>query len=281
MFFTNNRYVNNSAIGDNFRGNTGISKTLMNDSKKFWQAFTVPIMMNIAKAFCLAAAKYSPPGRHGKQLGTTSIEPRYYYCSIIDLSKYANDKNSQKNMIPSDWPHYKRGEKFKVISNKWRQKKKVLGYAKTMVGAKKLARIKNRGLMKYSWGTLLSNFRGVPTTVSSDYTANVNNINKTGFDIEVPATFRLLAQKSPNITRYNWGSITMQSENVQKSKWKMEGHNNKTDSNAFNSIAVREGTYAAVKTWKATIAALRNSNPNTLQRFLNFGIQKMNRKYNK
>lgn len=257
------------------KGNATLLDQFERQTAKFWEAFTVPILKSVARAFLQAASKYSPPGKNGQMLGTTSIDPKYYYCKIYDIQKMQKDPVQRLKLVPNDLNHLRVGQKFKVVRNQYRKKPELLGFRKTMVGAKKLARIQNRGLMKYSWGTLLNNFSGKSIQNAKSF----GNLTADGgvvvHEAELPATFRLLAQKSPNIKKYRWGSITINPTDMQNQKWVMQGHNYKTDTNAFNGIAVQRGYNAAFKQWKSVLQARRNGAVRSLQRLLNFQINKI------
>lgn len=249
-------------------------------TNSFWVAFTVPILKSCARAFLQAASKYSPPGKNGKQLGTASIDPKYYYCRIIDLQKSLKDPDVKKRPRAEDFQWIRKGYRFKVISNKYREKAHWVLYTKTLGAAKRAARIKNRGLMKYSWGTLLNNFSGrsVREAKANGYLTETGNTIL--YETQLPATFRLLASKSPNMKRYRWGSITVNPIDMNNSVWQMHGRNYKTDTNAFNGIAVQRGYNAAVRQWKSLIQAKKTGAVRSLQRLLNFQINKIIIKHN-
>lgn len=274
-FFTPNRYTLDSSTPLTRDSRVGY---WARETTLFWESYAVPILKSCARAFLLAASKYSPPGKNGQMLGTTSIDPKYYYCRIIDLEKSKTDPNVRKRPRAEDYEWIKKGYKFKVVSNQYRPKfpgNRCLGYAKSLRTAKQIARIKNRGLMKYSWGTLLNNFSG-KAIQQSKMSAKYFPDNVVGlYETELPPTFRLLAQKSPNITKYRWGAITINPTDVKNSKWELEGHNYKTDTNAFNGIAVRRGMNAALRQWKSAVNAMRAGSVKSLQRILKFQINQI------
>ena len=231
-------------------------KAIWADTVKFFNTFTIPMLRSIAKAFVTTASRYSPPGKRGKRLGTASIDPKLYYCRIVDLIESQHDPNVRKRPRKEDYKYIREGYRFKVLKNKYRQGLQTIGYAKTLRTAKRMARIKNRGLAKYSWGTLLMNFRGNNMATSQNeqlgFEGQGRNISISPQNIP---TFRLLAQKSPNITRYRWGDIKIK-EDIQHARWSMRLRNNLTDSNAYCRIAIQRGTKAAKNRWYALVKAL-------------------------
>lgn len=231
-------------------------KAIWADTVRFFNNFTIPILRSIAKTFVTTASRYSPPGKRGKKLGTASIATEKYYCRIIDLIASQKDPNVKKRPRKEDFPYIQKGYKYKVLRNKYRQKMQVIGYAKSLRTAKRMARIKNRGLAKYSWGTLLMNFRGKNMATSPNEQLRFEGYEgNLSFNPQNIPTFRLLAQKSPNITRYRWGAIWVK-EDIQHARWSMRLKNDLADSNAYCRIAVRRGTKAAKNRWYALIKAL-------------------------
>lgn len=227
---------------------------LWHNTIQFFNTFTIPMLRSIAKTFVLTASHYSPPGKRGKQLGTAAIDSKYYYCKIVDLLASQKDPNVRKRPRKEDYKYIRQGYKFKVIRNKYRQKSQTIGYAKSLRTAKRMARIKNRGLAKYSWGTLLMNYRGNNMSSSINTQLGVGGQgNEIGFDPQNIPTFRLLAQKSPNITRYSWGEIRVK-EDLQNAKWTMRITNNLTDSYAYCKIAIKNASKAAIKKWYSMVS---------------------------
>lgn len=231
-------------------------KAIWADTVKFFNTFTIPMLRSIAKTFVTTASRYSPPGKRGKKLGTASIDSKYYYCKIVDLMESMHDPNVRKHPRKEDYKYIRQGYKFKVIRNKYRQKPQTIGYAKSLRTAKRMARIKNRGLAKYSWGTLLMNYRGTNLSTSKNSQLGIDG---QGRDISVNPenipTFRLLAQKSPNIRRYRWGDITIK-EDIQNAKWTMRLRNNLAESYAYCRIAINKGSKDAVNKWYAMVKAI-------------------------
>lgn len=253
---------------------------IWNDVNRFWQTFTTPILKSLARTFCVTAAKYSPPGRPGKQLGTFKISQIYYYTTIIDMNKYAKSPELRIRLKKDDWKMYRQGYMYKIISTKYRQKRKVLGYTRNYGQAMKLARIKNRGLAKYSWGSLLNNFSGSQVKRSKEF--NTHNLDyRVGlYEVKLPSTFKNLAAKSPNIARYRWGTIKTIANDMQSGNYDIQITNHLTDSEKYCKIATEKGTQAVLKQWYTIVEAINNTSIDTLEDFLNFEINKINLKCN-
>lgn len=266
--FTPNRYTTQTVSSGKASLATR-NADIWKDTVTFWHTMTVPILKSVARVIVQTASKYSPPGKPGKQIGTATIDGKYYYCKIIDLIASAKDPDVKKRPRKEDYQYIREGYKFKIIKDKYRQKKQVIGYAKSLRAAKQMARIKNRGLTKYSWGTLLNNFTGA--LISEARRKGSNEFVET----ELPPNFKFLANHSPNITRYRWGSIRIQNEDGNGLKWRMQGRNNCTASNAFEAIAVRQGVEAGVRQWRRSLSAIKTGNINSFQKFLNFEIKKV------
>lgn len=249
--------------------------TLWRDASNFWKAFTVPVLKSVARAFLVTASRYSPPGKKGKQLGTAAIAEEYYYCEIVDLLASIKDPNVKKRPRREDYKYIREGYKFKIIRNKYREPKKVIGYAKSLRTAKQMARIKNRGLAKYSWGTLLNNFSGNSIAYSKGYSQFTPD-NQIGlYETQMQPTFRLLAQKSPNLSRYTWGTVKISTFDMKKSDWRMRITNNLTQSNAYCAIAVRRGKEAAMRQWKRVTKSLLTGDVSKFRKFIRFQINKI------
>lgn len=253
---------------------------IWNDVTRFWQTFTTPILKSLARTFCITATKYSPPGRPGKQLGTLKISQMYYYTDIIDMAEVLKNPNSPAKLKKFYAVMMAKGFKYTIIYTKYRKRRRPLGYAKTYAEAMQIARIKNRGLAKYSWGSLLNNFSGAEVKRSKEF--NTHNLDwRVGlYETELQATYKNLAAKSPSIAKYRWGTIRISADDMSNSKWSMDVNNNLTQSEQYCRIAVQKGQEAVLKQWRAIGQAINNRSISTLQDFLDFQINKINIKCN-
>ncbi len=95
-------------------------RALWEDTVRFFNVYTIPILRSLAKSFITTASRYSPPGKRGKRLGTASIENKYYYCRIVDLIASLHDPNVKHRPRKEDFAYIKQGYKYKVLRNKYR-----------------------------------------------------------------------------------------------------------------------------------------------------------------
>lgn len=268
--------------------------TIWKDCKRFWAEMTAPLLKNCARVFVQTASKYSPPGHWKKKsvkrmthtpqpdvtpkfgLGNTTIPHEYYFCKIVDLEAARKATDPKDRPHKEDYEWIKQGYKFKVIRNKYREKMKTIGYARNLVYAKHMARITNRGLTKYSWGTILNNFEQNITQRANNVNAFYadNNTQLGLYQIESTPTFRILAQKSPNITKYKWGFTKIYTDDVQNGKWKMHMRNNLVQEEAFCDIAMRLGYRNMMRTWKDMIKKI-NTGSSGLKKFVKTEINKI------
>ena len=111
--------------------------------------------------FSATAARYTPPN-----MGRANIENKYYtrpIYSLTDLAKglVRTERGRRVYATKEDFAALRAGFKYKVVNTKYRLarelKHKAIGYTKGINEAKRLARIENRGLSKYSWGSMLNN----------------------------------------------------------------------------------------------------------------------------
>lgn len=252
------------------------------DSAKFFRALSIPILKSLMRTFTVAAAKYTPPGDKGKKLGVTTIPHQKYFCLIIDLEEQLKNppKKLSKDILRIDKIQFEKGYKFKIIRNKFNEKPQFLGFAKNIRYAKHMARIENRGLFKYSWGTLLNTFNKQMIDQSHKY----NQFTKDDvalYRTEYPPVFRTLAKKSPSIKKWSWGVIKGTPLDMQNAKWRIDGYNNIAESFAWGQIAVKRGIEAALHSWKSMVSAIQIGAVSRLQRFMDFQIHKLDIRYNK
>ena len=246
---------------------------------QFFRHYTTPILKSVTRVFLQTASKYTPPGKvgtDGKQhLGYAAIPPEYYYCKIVDLVAARKAKDPKDRPHKEDIPWIKQGYKYKIIENRRNTKYKTIGYAKNIRYAKHMARIKNRGLKKYSWGSLLNNFQ--ETTRQSQQFSQFTPDNVRGmYETELPATFRLLASKSPNIARYKWGMIKQNPVNMKKGQWSILIRNRQIKADdAWLRVAVKLGSNAAYKHWFSIVRAAQSGMVKKFEKYLNFNIRKV------
>ena len=152
----------------------------------------------------------------------------YYYTKIIDMEEVLKNPMAAPKLRKFYAVMMAKGFKYTIIYTKYKKRRKPIGYAKTYADAMQIARIKNRGLAKYSWGSLLNNFSGAEVKRSKEF--NTHNLDwRVGlYEVGLPATYKNLAAKSPSIAKYRWGTIRINADDMQNSKWSMDVHNNLT-----------------------------------------------------
>ena len=266
----NSRYEVTSSSDHNPR--VADDPSILLNAQNFFATFTTSILKSLAKTFCVTASKYSPPGNHGKKLGTTNIDPQYYYCPIVDMKRAAKDHYAV--MRKEDYAKLRQGFQFKIIRNKYREKPKTIGYAKSMRTAKQMARITNRGLLKYSWGSIVNNFSGSAirhAKQTADYSLE-RKLNV--YETKLPPTFRLLAQKSPNIAKYTWGDIKTTAIDMAKGMWRIKLTNYANYAGEIQP-AIRRGTRAIVDQWRRMIIALNSGQIDTFDKYLTAELKRI------
>ena len=121
-------------------------------------------------------ARYTPPN-----IGKNIIEKRFYTRPILYLPDLARGKIDSQKANSDDYRQLRSGMKFKILYTKRGIKRgQAFAYCKTIGQAKKLAKIKNRGISRIAWGKTLP----------------VIGIN-------VPKTVVRLMRKSPNLSSPN------------------------------------------------------------------------------
>lgn len=258
------------------------------DAVKFFEVYTTPILKGVARTFCQVAAKYSPPGlwkqyddpMTGKEwhwgLGKSNIANDLYYCRIVDLIASQKDRNVKKRPRKEDFPYIEQGYRYKVITTKYKERPhKVLGYYKNIKHALHAARILNRGLAKYSWGTLLNSFQ-YPVLKQARQFSRFTTDHVVGlYETEMPNSFRMLQKKSPNLKKYRWGYIKVQNIDMQNGQWQMLIRNRLNQSEQYCAIAAKMGVRAALGYWNKISRAINNGMVKSFQKLLQFEINKV------
>ena len=197
--------------------------------------------------------------RHGKQ-----FSQKRQFRMDKPIQNFVQDKDLK--IYPDDWEAWKQGKKYKVVSNKWKQIPHTIGYTESMAQAKKMARIVNRGLAKYSWNTLLNNF-------ADSEMVSTKPVKIKTTQIERDRTFNTLARRSPNIKRYTWGNIKFDSSDINNWNWKLHGEQRHNADEEYSPLALKLGIVAAGKRWNSLVQAFAKQNGKTLQRLLGFKLQ--------
>ena len=157
------------------------------------------IMRSMAKVFCQTAAKFTPPN-----MGKSYIDEKYYYRPVQDLALLAKGEYKPYHATKADYQALRKGYKFRVLNTKVGHKRnEVYAYCRGINEAKRVSRIQNRGLARYTWGNALNN-KGMHWSEG-----RMDQFQHSQIEVELPPIFKRLERKSPNITKYNFGSRQM------------------------------------------------------------------------
>lgn len=242
------------------------SNELLNDIALFFKKMTVPIVQSLVRTFAVEASKYTPPGSKTKRLGSAYIGKEYYSRPIQQFKLLHQGAYKGFHMTKKDYQMWRQGYKFRVLNTKYGVKKgTVYAYTKGINEAKRVARIQNRGLSKYSWSGIITNFSGIRTEGGNGF-----------YNAELPPAFKRLAKESPNITKYTWSSIYTDASDIKNGRMSFLITNTLTDIERYGQIAIRRGTQALLKQWNKMQKDIENKQTKRLQKFLDFEINKFN-----
>ena len=178
---------------------------------------TEDIVKDMAPIFSTTAAKYTPPN-----IGKATIDKKYYTRPIFNLIDLAKGKYENQRCTAQDYKQLRAGMKFKVLNTKKGVKKGVaFAYCKKISQAKKLAKIKNRGLSRVMWGKDMQSI-----------------------DRPVPASIQRLQHKSPEMTNKQLNIISQQKN---KDEVSVEITNKVSQIQAYAKLAQRQGEKKVMK----------------------------------
>lgn len=240
------------------------------------------------RKFAETAARYSPPN-----IGKASIEEKYYYRPIYkleDLAKGLCRTTTGKRLYATkeDYAALRKGMKFKIMNTKYRVKRgTVYAYAKGINEAKRLSRIENRGLTKYSWGNILQTFNKNNIALLNQNTrfgtlsiAPGKEDRQVGrrvlIQTEMPPIFQRLERKSPNIKKYRFGSVDWQ-ESEKGNNIDINIHNTLAEVERYCEIAIRQGAKAAVKQATKLIGWIQSGTKDKIEKMFNFNMWQVTR----
>lgn len=248
--------------------------------------YTEYVARMMLRKFSEVAAKYSPPN-----IGKATIDQKYYYRPIYKLEDLAKglcrtERGRRVYATREDYAALRAGMKFKVVNTKYGTKKgTAYAYTKGINQAKRASRIQNRGLTKYSWGSILQTFT----------TNNMRTLNRpTNFGIlaesrqggayqlerrtliqtELPPIFKRLEKKSPNIVKYRWGSVNW-ATNPSGTRIKFIIFNKMTEVERYCDIAIRQGVNAAIKESNRLLNFIRDDAADKIEKMFAFDIFKV------
>lgn len=217
-------------------------KTVTNRINYFFKRYGDLMALGICLRFSIAAAKYTPPKNKGRW--ATTIDNAMYYRPIQDLRVLAKGGYPRYHASKKDYQMLRQGFYFRVMNTKYRHAKKdaVYAYCKGINEAKRISKIQNRGLSKYSWGSMINNLHECLQSrceAGVDIKAGGTGIYQTK---TLPPLFLRLAKKSPSIQKYKWGSFN----------WKDTGNqitftikNRLAEIQRYGQIAIQMGARAA------------------------------------
>lgn len=254
--------------------------------------YTEYVARAMLRKFAEVAARYSPPN-----IGKATIENRFYFRPIYNLVELAKglcrtDKGKVLHATKEDYAALRNGFKFKVVSTKYRDKKgRVVAYTKGINEAKRASRIENRGLTKYSWGSILNTFNGQNIgRLVSQYKEEgaktrfgVENQNQPGQFLErrilvqtdMPVMFKRLQNKSPNIVKYRWGNVDWQQTEKPMNIIKFYITNNLAEVERYCDTAIRRGINESVKEVNRLVKYIQDGAKDKIERMFNFDIYKV------
>lgn len=216
----------------------------------FFKRYAATIYIGMCMRFSQTAARYTPPN-----IGKAYIDPKYYSRPIIKLDDLARglvrtERGRRLYATREDLAALRAGFKFKVVNTKYRLARELknvaVGYTKGINEAKRMARIENRGLSKYSWGSMLNNTK---EDIIDEVNKGASFKDMIVFRAKIlPPIFGRLARKSPNITKYNWGIYDAKFEPNVKSPNKMvvTVRNRLTEIQRYGLLAINRGIKAAM-----------------------------------
>lgn len=247
--------------------------------------YTEFVTKMMLRKFAEVAAKYSPPN-----IGKANIEEKYYYRPIVNLVELAKGLARSSNgrrlhATKEDFAALRKGLKFKVLNTKHGVKRgTVYAYTKGINEAKRVARIANRGLTKYSWGNILNtfSFRNIQN-VAKFHTAFGAQSQKPGevltrtalYAAELPVIFQRLQKKSPSIKKYRWATATYFVRQPDGRRCEISIDNHLADVERYCDIAMRQGVNAAVREVNKLVRAIESGAADQIEKMLSFAVYRV------
>lgn len=243
-----------------FRGISDFKQNINQFMKQNW----IVVCESLIRKFVQTAAIYSPPGkRGGRKLGSANIDEVYYWRPVYDLVQLSKGlcKTSKGRVLHAtkeDYAALRNGYKYKIMNTKYRVKRgTVYAYAKSKSEAKRLSRIKNRGLAKYSWGTALNNITGRAIGAANRTGPSKKYVPKPQwytharglYEVGLPPIFKRLEKKSPNLKKFKLGVVDYTER--QQGSIHITVVNILAEIQKYGQIAIRQGALAVEKQWNA------------------------------
>lgn len=202
----------------------------VNRVMKYW-GFTIATAM--LRVFVDTAARFTPPN-----MGHANIEEKYYYRPVQQLSKLAKGEYEPYHATKEDFAAMRAGFRFRVLNTKLGHKKnEVYAYTRGINEAKRVSRIQNRGLARYTWGDALNNHSEEIFQMQAERGGKI-------VETDLPPIFHRLAKKSPNITKYHFGYAYGSYVRGKDAHVEIGLVNKLTNKQGYATIAVEKGTVA-------------------------------------
>lgn len=189
------------------------------------------IATEMLRVFTATAARFTPPN-----MGKANIEQKYYFRPVQDLTLLAKGEYAPYHATKADYAALREGFKFRVLNTKVGHKRnEVYAYTKGINEAKRVSRIQNRGLARYTWGDALNNHAEEVMKIQAQKGGKI-------VETDLPPIFHRLAKKSPNITKYHFGYAMATWKRGANAQYNITVINKLTEVEKYCTIAVEKGT---------------------------------------
>ena len=179
----------NSTRSIKFEWETKDFKKNLEELRKEIKEDTKDILIRNAGAFADSASKYTPP-----DIGKNTIDKAKYTRPILILSRLVNGGYYQYKPTQEDINQLRKKMVYKVLNTKSGVKQGTGWYCKTKGQAKKLSKIRTRGLARIMWG---------------------KNLEQIG--AKTPNSILRLIRKSPDVNSLNYSKQYIINSNEETS----------------------------------------------------------------
>lgn len=262
-----------------------LMKNIFKQSMNFGM-YTEYVARMMIRKFAEVAARFSPPN-----IGKANIDAKYYMRPIYKLEDLAKglvrtERGKRLYATKEDFAALRRGMKFKVMNTKHGVKRgTVYAYAKGINEAKRLARIQNRGLTKYSWGSVITTFNmQAIKSINKDTAFGAEGQGKSGlgsgkgltrtalYTTDLPVIFQRLQKKSPNIKKYRWGSVQWRVSQLDGRRLEFLIQNALAEVERYCDIAIRQGINASVREVSKLVKYIETDAADKIEKMFSFKI---------
>lgn len=192
---------------------------------KRYAAFVATEML---RTFAATAARFTPPN-----MGKANIEQKYYFRPVQDLTLLAKGEYAPYHATKADYAALRQGYKFRVLNTKVGHKRnEVYAYTRGINEAKRVSRIQNRGLARYTWGEAVLN----------NTLKNKKDFKEINVETNLPAIFHRLEKKSPSITKFHFGEAKAEWKTGKDAYFHIQVINKLAQSERYCKIAIERAT---------------------------------------